>query len=969
LSINISRVDLDPAMLRNVYGKLGATKKVLSNLSLARKASLQLRFSTSESYENYPEAHATVFNSGEAKIAFLGTGPMALSMAASMLENAKAAGIKPPKVVLLTEQESYSNALKSKGFKVVDERDGSVYTVSPEQLEVIGSPEEYYDKYDTAPQLIFGTMQMGQKMNRWGLVKGSNNTVLTAANGIPFTTMLSEVKDENTYFGHATLYAKGRVEISGDDITVTTTDHGKISLGAVGPKSDTDNRRSHFEHVAELVRGPIYSVEMSGNSAKEAMTKVIRNLTNCISLGVTVGQYPFSGKTSDITAMRYGVHLQKKCFANSLNLATFQACRALGLSPQDTATQIVENLKYVLGPVQERKEIDCESIRLAFDQGLVDMVWLGSASNASFTFNELFVSLSDKIMRTKLYKFLSRYEIGSTHPPTDAQAAALARPAGKFGQFIPTKPIENKVAELVKAGRNRGLADNEMKNLIAFSGLFDAYNKAVADESVFEIPASFFGSIDGCQDETRLLSNIDTRIMKLDWRVSELKNYSGISVAAHRKQWLGEAAIRNAKVIADLTSRGFTFFRFDVGGVALEEHDEIIKMRQALAAGHNKYSPVCEPDVLESLAEFYTMTGAGRTFSPNEVMVLGMRAKGALPWMLPFIGGGPMFVPRPTYNPNPSAGVYDKSQVLSFDITRESRYAPMIEALKRHGGPGVVVLPIIGNPYSITLTEEEEKGFIEVLNTNPSLGFIGDHAYRGYNMYKDENGNTVTFNGEPTRDVMEAGGLYEESPINPKTGRVRNLRVVTHSSSKLFNDASGPGTVAGHPETIQFLGDMLRGSYTQAHARDRKVIPSIVKHLDYSAPKRWFDNMKAFSAIVDDNVPGFRDLGYDCPPFIVYNAREFLKKHDLHPEEAQHYFMSRSPGLCGIFGGFGPNSNEIFRLGFTGEADPARTVQAAEAFVKYVNDDVGIAKFKARDDDLTKTFFAALKDIKAKEGL
>merc|ERR1712100_432115 len=139
---------------------------------------------------------------------------------------------------------------------------------------------------------------------------------------------------------------------------------------------------------------------------------------------------------------------------------------------------------------------------------------------------------------------------------------------------------------------------------------------------------------------------------------------------------------------------------FDVGGVALDENPEVIKMRQDVAGGNNKYSPVCEADVLSSLASFYTKTGAGRVYSPNEVMVLGMRAKGILPWMLPFIGGGPMFVPRPTYNPNPSAGVYDKRQVLSFDITSSSRYAPMIEALKRHEGPGVVVLPIIGNPFS-----------------------------------------------------------------------------------------------------------------------------------------------------------------------------------------------------------------------------------------------------------------------------
>ena len=74
-----------------------------------------------------------------------------------------------------------------------------------------------------------------------------------------------------------------------------------------------------------------------------------------------------------------------------------------------------------------------------------------------------------------------------------------------------------------------------------------------------------------------------------------------------------------------------------------------------------------------------------------------------------------------------------------------------------------------------------------------------------------------------TRDVMEHGGFYDESPLDPKTGKLKHLRLTLHSSSKLFNDASGPGTCAGHADTTAFLGDMLRGSYTQAHARDRKV--------------------------------------------------------------------------------------------------------------------------------------------------
>jgi len=54
-------------------------------------------------------------------------------------------------------------------------------------------------------------------------------------------------------------------------------------------------------------------------------------------------------------------------------------------------------------------------------------------------------------------------------------------------------------------------------------------------------------------------------------------------------------------------------------------------------------------------------------------------------------------------------------------------------------GGGVVVLPIIGNPLSTTLTEEEEAGFIEVLKANQRLAFVADHAYRGYNKMGDVN--------------------------------------------------------------------------------------------------------------------------------------------------------------------------------------------------------------------------------------
>lgn len=229
-----------------------------------------------------------------------------------------------------------------------------------------------------------------------------------------------------------------------------------------------------------------------------------------------------------------------------------------------------------------------------------------------------------------------------------------------------------------------------------------------------------------------------------------------------------------------------------------------------------------------------------------------------------------------------------------------------------------------------------------------------------------QHNNTTALVLANSLDVLEKGGFYEESPRNPQTGEMMNFRVTTHSSSKLFNDASGSGTVAAHKDTIHFLGDMLRGSFTQAHQRDRRTIPAIVENLDYDAPRRWMGAMDEFDKIVAGKVSGFRDLGSDCPPFKCYDASEWLKKHDFHPEQAQHYFMSRSPGLCGIFGGFGPGSSEIFRLGFTGEA-PERAPMCAQRFIEYSNDDQAIAKFKAREDMLTKSFYVALDEINEAE--
>lgn len=690
---------------------------------------------------------------------------------------------------------------------------------------------------------------------------------------------------------------------------------------------------------------------------------VIRKLTNPICLGLTTAQYLISGSAADVKAMTYGSHIKKAAFFNTLNKATYQACRALGLSPKDCAVQIVENLKFVLGPASA--DIDLDDVLARFTEGLIQIKaleneapTLNNAEVRSRMFDELSSGISKK-MRKKLFK-----HDGHNTASDDALSASEAKPAGAFGQFIPTKPIENDVKEIIRLGEARKCQYNHMDVLIAFDELYDAYNAAAKSQTPFKIPQSFFDVIEKGDNEARLISNVDPRVLKLDWRQAEEKNSNGISIAAMRKQWLGESAIRNAKLIAELTKKGFTFLRYDVGGVGLGESDAVIEARKSLAAANNKYSPIAEPEVLDALSGFYSETSAGRVFKPSEVMVLGVRAKGALPWMLDFVGQGPVFVPRPTYNPNPSAALYHSREVLSFDITGPNRYAPMIEALAKHKGGGLIVLPIIGNPYSTTLTEEEEQGFIDVLRNNSVMGFFGDHAYRGYNTYKDANGKINYI--APTRDVMEKGGFYDESPKDPVTGEMRNFRVTTHSSSKLFNDASGAGTVAAHKHTISFLGDMLRGSFTQAHQRDRRTIPAIVENLDWDAPRRWYGAMQEFEKVLAGRVPGFRDLGADCPPFKTWDASEWLKKHNLHPEEAQHYFMSRSPGLCGIFGGFGPGSNEIFRLGFTGEA-PERAPLCAEKFVEYANDEKAIALFKAKEDDLTKAFYKAFNEIQAAE--
>ena len=111
---------------------------------------------------------------------------------------------------------------------------------------------------------------------------------------------------------------------------MTTTDHGKISVGAVGANVSTENE--YFKKVVSIMDGPVYKTELSKDAAGEAMNKVIRNLTNAICLGLTSSQYVFSGDTSEIKAMPYGAHLKKKSFINTLNKATYQAGRSLALS-------------------------------------------------------------------------------------------------------------------------------------------------------------------------------------------------------------------------------------------------------------------------------------------------------------------------------------------------------------------------------------------------------------------------------------------------------------------------------------------------------------------------------------------------------------------------------------------------------------------------------------------------------------
>jgi len=292
----------------------------------------------------YQKAHLDIYGSREPTVAFLGTGPMALSFVAQMLAGAKANDAAAPMVVLFTEQANYYNALTTKGFSVVDERCGTEFVVGADQIHVVKNVAEYEAKFPgRSPQLVFGTMQMGQKAERWAVVTGNKDhkaTVLSASNGLPYTTMLEQLRPLkgaiNT--GHATAYVKARAAVHDGGVKVTCTDAGMISLGAVG--SEAWEANPWFASVCSLLDGPIYTTELSKNAKQEAMNKVIRNLTNPICLAATTGQYQLSKDSSEITGMRYGVHLENKAFANALNRATFQAGRALGFSSAEIAYHI-----------------------------------------------------------------------------------------------------------------------------------------------------------------------------------------------------------------------------------------------------------------------------------------------------------------------------------------------------------------------------------------------------------------------------------------------------------------------------------------------------------------------------------------------------------------------------------------------------------------------------------------------------
>ena len=79
-------------------------RRALSSLSAAKTrpalsgAIGNTRFLSSAAAVDFPTAYNSVFGTTAPEVAFLGTGPMALSMAANMLKTASDNGVKAPKV-------------------------------------------------------------------------------------------------------------------------------------------------------------------------------------------------------------------------------------------------------------------------------------------------------------------------------------------------------------------------------------------------------------------------------------------------------------------------------------------------------------------------------------------------------------------------------------------------------------------------------------------------------------------------------------------------------------------------------------------------------------------------------------------------------------------------------------------------------------------------------------------------------
>jgi len=173
-----------------------------------------------------------------------------------------------------------------------------------------------------------------------------------------------------------------------------------------------------------------------------------------------------------------------------------------------------------MGPLaQDKTRIDMDQILHSFEDGLGEIMTLRQSDSATYSRNDLFKKLSDRIMTKQLYSKFRRKEakaVGSSHPPTDAQAAAMAvpLPGSRFGDFVPTKPIENKIKFVIDIGLDvLNLSEAEAKKqdldvLYGFSEMYDAYNAAVETGTAFRTPGSFYKIIEGCEDDTRLLANI-----------------------------------------------------------------------------------------------------------------------------------------------------------------------------------------------------------------------------------------------------------------------------------------------------------------------------------------------------------------------------------------------------------------------------------------------------------------------------